>query len=622
MSYLFGIGEKIINKPAKLLVLVSLLYFVVGNFTSKTTVNAAEFSDTLTDGSKVYAVANVGGVSLIRNNVSIHYFPIDGLSIEIHSISVSGNNSISVRASYIDEVSGKRRIGTNLYYDDIVLTTPAPPVITPNINSPTNQDIRITLSGYSSGSTVQYKIEANGQWNKYSNPFVVINNSTIYARIFDKYGNQSGESTYVISNIDKTPPGSPVISYAPREITNSVNVSIAYSSDSVIKQFRLNRGEWLTYNSGIQVTDNGTVIEARAMDSAGNISSSQEIVINNLNRPPVAIKHIPNIALEVDEGIQSINLSEYFMDPENQVLNYVVDIKNSGYVTVTINNNVMKLQPIKAGSEPIKVNLNIKDTLGKSISQEFNITVKDSKYAELLNRATLAVIEAEQNKRQQDIDNAWPLVNLLREPEKSEFSKRLVAVQTSLDNDIAYAKQVAAATEAVIKAENSHELSDIKSARVLVAGLKEVDQKPLLDRLNNIQIIDTTSPSKPLALTASNITSTSVLLSWEASTDDVGVVGYDVYGNDQLIGVTSDLTFEVNNLGPQTNYVFYVKAKDQAGNYSAASNSIRKGVSRSYSYYYDAYGRLDYVELEGIKILDYEYDKNGNLIKIIKPTNP
>jgi mannan endo-1,4-beta-mannosidase len=90
-----------------------------------------------------------------------------------------------------------------------------------------------------------------------------------------------------------------------------------------------------------------------------------------------------------------------------------------------------------------------------------------------------------------------------------------------------------------------------------------------------------TPPTMPGTPTASNITSSSVRLSWTASADNVGVTGYDIF---RAIGATSTAfaavgtatttSFTDTNLAASTAYRYQVRARDAAGNISAFSSAV------------------------------------------------
>ncbi|MDC8005724.1 choice-of-anchor J domain-containing protein, partial [Aureisphaera galaxeae] len=82
---------------------------------------------------------------------------------------------------------------------------------------------------------------------------------------------------------------------------------------------------------------------------------------------------------------------------------------------------------------------------------------------------------------------------------------------------------------------------------------------------------DTQAPTVPTNLAASNIADTSLTLTWTASTDNVGVTGYEVFQNTSSIGTTANTTFSVTGLTAGTSYSFTVRAFDAAGNNSAQS---------------------------------------------------
>ncbi len=87
-------------------------------------------------------------------------------------------------------------------------------------------------------------------------------------------------------------------------------------------------------------------------------------------------------------------------------------------------------------------------------------------------------------------------------------------------------------------------------------------------------VVDTEAPTTPSGLASSNVTENSVVLNWNAATDNIGVTGYDIYRNGSYLTTSSNTSSTVTGLSSSTTYSFYVKAKDAAGNESGASNTI------------------------------------------------
>jgi endo-1,4-beta-xylanase len=92
---------------------------------------------------------------------------------------------------------------------------------------------------------------------------------------------------------------------------------------------------------------------------------------------------------------------------------------------------------------------------------------------------------------------------------------------------------------------------------------------------------DTTPPSAPGNLAASSVTSSSVNLSWTASTDNVGVTGYDILrapgasgGSFTQVGTSTTTSFQNTGLTANTTYRYQVRARDAANNMSAVSNTV------------------------------------------------
>ena len=85
---------------------------------------------------------------------------------------------------------------------------------------------------------------------------------------------------------------------------------------------------------------------------------------------------------------------------------------------------------------------------------------------------------------------------------------------------------------------------------------------------------DNESPTAPTNLYVSNETSTSFELFWDASTDNIAVIGYDIYKNGNLAGSSNTENFVLTGLNPTTNYNLYVVARDAASNESVNSETI------------------------------------------------
>ncbi|SDZ30834.1 exo-1,4-beta-D-glucosaminidase [Amycolatopsis xylanica] len=90
---------------------------------------------------------------------------------------------------------------------------------------------------------------------------------------------------------------------------------------------------------------------------------------------------------------------------------------------------------------------------------------------------------------------------------------------------------------------------------------------------------DQQAPTVPGGLQSTGVTSSSVALAWNASTDNVGVTGYDIQVNGADAGSTSGTTFIATGLAANTEYSFKVRAKDAAGNVSAYSAEVKAKTS-------------------------------------------
>ncbi len=91
--------------------------------------------------------------------------------------------------------------------------------------------------------------------------------------------------------------------------------------------------------------------------------------------------------------------------------------------------------------------------------------------------------------------------------------------------------------------------------------------------------VDTQPPTVPGSVAASAMSTTTVDISWEASTDNSsGVAHYGIYRDGVLIGTSTTLSFTDSVVAPGQTYQYTVTAFDHAGNVSAASSAVSVDV--------------------------------------------
>lgn len=85
---------------------------------------------------------------------------------------------------------------------------------------------------------------------------------------------------------------------------------------------------------------------------------------------------------------------------------------------------------------------------------------------------------------------------------------------------------------------------------------------------------DVAAPSQPTVVLATNVTPSSLQLSWTASIDDTAVAGYHVYRDGTPVATVTGSTFNDSDLVAGTDYAYEVEAFDAAGNRSVRSTVL------------------------------------------------
>ncbi|WP_419870218.1 endonuclease [Chryseobacterium sp. CT-SW4] len=114
------------------------------------------------------------------------------------------------------------------------------------------------------------------------------------------------------------------------------------------------------------------------------------------------------------------------------------------------------------------------------------------------------------------------------------------------------------------------------------------NRNPFIDNPNYVDLIwgsqqpstDAQAPTTVTGLSVTGSSSSSINLSWNAATDNVGVTSYVVYMNGSLKSTVSSTSASITGLSAATTYNFYVVAKDAAGNSSSNSSTV-SGTTQS-----------------------------------------
>ena len=125
---------------------------------------------------------------------------------------------------------------------------------------------------------------------------------------------------------------------------------------------------------------------------------------------------------------------------------------------------------------------------------------------------------------------------------------------------------------------------------------------------------DNEAPTTPTNVSTTNITARSFQISWSASTDNKAVSSYEIYLNDNLVGESTSIVYNANNLSPETNYTITIIAKDLTGNKSTASAPVNVTTLKSTTNSSNEIFFSEYVEGSGFnKALEITNNTNNTI---------
>ena len=164
---------------------------------------------------------------------------------------------------------------------------------------------------------------------------------------------------------------------------------------------------------------------------------------------------------------------------------------------------------------------------------------------------------------------------------------------------------------------------DITGAAKLLLDVTDGGDGTVLDhadwadaRVFRNNVADTLSPTTPLRLSAVAIPPyQKVKLTWAPSTDNVAVMGYQVYAEGVLIATTPDTSYVFDKTTWYTHYTFAVRAEDAVGNASGLSDTagVSTGGPPATAYLSD----LDWISATtGWKTVQRDKSIDGNTITL------
>jgi parallel beta-helix repeat protein len=106
---------------------------------------------------------------------------------------------------------------------------------------------------------------------------------------------------------------------------------------------------------------------------------------------------------------------------------------------------------------------------------------------------------------------------------------------------------------------------------------------------------DSVPPTAPQSLTADPFYKTQVDLAWTASTDSVGVTGYEIWRDGALLQALGVQTaYSDTTVAPGSTHSYQVRARDGAGNFSGFSNTVSATTPASGPFFHDGFETGDF----------------------------
>ena len=443
----------------------------------------------------------------------------------------------NVKASEITETSAKitwtastdniKVAGYNIYVDDV------------QVNRDLVTGTEYTLTDLKAGSTYKVVVEA-----------------------VDTSNNTQKSEAGTVKTVDTTSPS------VPSEVTvgnithNSAEVTWQESTDNVgvsgyniyLNDKKVN-GETvkeLKYELTGLEADTEYRVKVEAVDEAGNKAESREETFTTLEAPDEEGPSAPTNVTASDVTETSVKITWTASTDNVEVAGYNIYVDGAKVNESLVTATEYMLTDLKAGTE-YKVVVEAVDTSNNTQKSE----------AATVETVDITAPDAPTNVEASEITETGAKITWTASTDNVEVAGYNIYVDEAKINE-----SLVTVTE--------YTLTDLKAGTEYKVVVEAVDTSSNTQSSEAVTVktVDTTKPSSPSEVAVGKITHNSAEVTWQESTDNVGVTGYNIYLNDNKINAlpVTELQFQLTGLAAETEYQVRIEAVDGAGNTSSSGS--------------------------------------------------
>jgi glucose/arabinose dehydrogenase/PKD repeat protein len=257
-------------------------------------------------------------------------------------------------------------------------------------------------------------------------------------------------------------------------------------------------------------------------------------------------------------------------DPEGGPLTYSWDFGDGSAVSTSDSPSHTFVAP---NSDPIQYDVVLTVTDNGGLQKSITLIVSVNNTPPIINSTSVSNMNTFPNVGNLPIS----LTANVTDSETTNNSELIYKWETALYHDthnhanpVSY-QQVSSVNLEQVPCDNEVYFYRVKLTVTDPQGLSTVFSKDISPDCGNS---DTQPPSVPDNLADNNKSTRQIPLSWDASTDNVGVVMYEIFQNGVKIDESLSTSYTVIGLSPSTQYTFTITAKDAAGNTSDLSTPL------------------------------------------------